>query len=267
MSWGWTRTVTFSEKDDKQQRLIELLKYLEQQIQVVDLAQKQAAVVAYINRFGMVTSEASYRRWKLKEQFPWKSRRPLLANAIGCSPEQLEGFLNEGTPNSAELFLLLPPIPPEFSLTGKQASIDLSSEAAIVNSIVFLFDYLSLNSLGKVLNLLKNHIIAQVKIYGLDFITAGNQFSLNGEEGLPLAGFSGIRIADLLKGKNLQQISELVDLPLARLQSIAAGSEPLNQELTLLAAALEIPIHKLEEIRRREFDNRLYFSKDCHQNC
>jgi hypothetical protein len=73
-------------------------------------------------------------------------------------------------------------------------------------------------------------------------------------------------ISQVLSDKNLAEISQLVDLPLPRLEAIAQGEEPACTEVTLLAAALGIQVQQLETMREREFGSKSNHF-DCPENC
>jgi transcriptional regulator with XRE-family HTH domain len=134
-------------KEPKQERLCELLNYLSDRLHLGDRT-AEAALLDYLNRFSEVTSASSLRRWFRGQQFPWPSRRPLLAQAIGVEPTELEKFLLQGIPDTQEFLDSLPPIDPEFRASNEwEATINLDSQMAVSSAMRELSQHLSLENL------------------------------------------------------------------------------------------------------------------------
>ncbi|MEB3830111.1 hypothetical protein [Phormidium sp. CCY1219] len=246
-------------KESQQQRLRDLLNYLSDRIHPGDRT-PEAALLAYLNRFEPVTSASSLRRWFLGQQFPWVSRRPLLARAIGVEAAALESFLLHGVPETSEFLAALPPIPPEFTTPQRwEASVDLDSEVAVQSAIEQLSEHLSLEGLIDTIDALRS--LARDRAERLRS-QAGSESAR-----VTILGDSLPTIAEVLRDKNLEKIASLVDLPLHRLKAIARGEEPACTEVTLLAAALGIPVQQLEQMRQKQFGDKSNHSEDCPENC
>lgn len=246
-------------KEPKQERLCELLNHLSDRLHLGDRT-AEAALLDYLNRFGEVTSASSLRRWFRGQQFPWPSRRPLLAQAIGVEPTELEQFLLHGIPETQKFLDSLPPIDPEFRASNEwEASIKLDSQIAVSSAMRELSQHLSLENLVDLIDEFRAQ--AQNRVQQLQGQTLGPS-----ARATILAQQDWPTIAQVLGDKNLAEISQLVDLPLPRLEAIAQGEEPACTEVTLLAAALGIQVQQLETMREKQFGSKSNHS-DCPENC
>lgn len=149
-------------KEPKQERLCELLNYLSDRLHVGDRTAE--AALLDLNRFSEVTSSSSLRRWFRGQQFPWPSRRPLLAQAIGVDPTELEQFLLQGIPDTQEFLDSLPPIDPEFRASNEwEASIKLDSQMAVSSAMRELSQHLSLENLVDLIDELRAQARSRVE--------------------------------------------------------------------------------------------------------
>ncbi|HEY9838764.1 MAG TPA: hypothetical protein V6D27_17915, partial [Vampirovibrionales bacterium] len=220
----------------------------------------EVALLDYLNRFEEVTSASSLRRWFRGQQFPWPSRRPLLAQAIGVEPTKLEQFLLNGIPETQEFLDSLPPIEPEFRASNQwEASINLDSQIAVSNAIRELSQHLSVENLVDLIDELRAQARSRVEQLQAQTLGPSARTTILAQEDWP-------SISQVLGDKNLAEISQLVDLSLSRLEAIAQGEEPACTEVTLLAAALGIPVQQLETMREKEFGSKSNHS-DCPENC
>ncbi|MCT7997444.1 hypothetical protein [Laspinema olomoucense] len=246
-------------KEPKQERLCELLNYLSDRLHLGDRT-AEAALLDYLNRFDEVTSASSLRRWFRGQQFPWPSRRPLLAQAIGVEPTELEQFLLQGIPQTQEFLESLPPIDPEFRASNEwDTSIKLDSQTEVSSAMLKLSQHLSLENLVDLIDELRAQARNRVEQLQAQTLGPSARTTILGQQ-------DWSTISQVLGDKNLAEISQLVDLPLPRLEAIAHGDEPACTEVTLLAAALGIQVQQLETMREREFGSKSNHS-DCPENC
>jgi hypothetical protein len=246
-------------KEPKQERLCELLNYLSDRLHLGDRT-AEAALLDYLNRFDEVTSASSLRRWFRGQQFPWPSRRPLLAQAVGVEPTELEQFLLHGIPQTQEFLESLPPIDPEFRASNEwETSIKLDSQTAVSSAMRELSQHLSLENLVDLIDELRAQAKSRAEKLQAQTLGPSARTAILGQQDWPT-------ISQVLSDKNLAEISQLVDLPLPRLEAIAQGEEPACTEVTLLAAALGIQVQQLETMREREFGSKSNHF-DCPENC
>ncbi|MCT7973653.1 hypothetical protein [Laspinema olomoucense] len=245
----------------KSERLSDLLLFLESQM-MAPPEERESILLEYLNRVGPTSSVTSLKRWKAGEQFPWRSKRILLAQAIGCTHPELDRFLLKEEPeNPKEFFARLPELLPEYRSRKAELKISVSSELQILEGMKVLNHQLvqmnqrSPFSLSrKLLGILEN-LIGLLDIESMVLLKANlsktiefklKQLNLNSQqESRPGQIFSAI-----FANKNLGQLSEDTQIPLARLEAIAKLQvKPSDQELSLLEGFLEVSLEELIRIR------------------
>lgn len=226
--------------------------------------EREPILLEYLNRVGPTSSVTSLKRWKAGDQFPWRSKRILLAEAIGCTHPELDRFLLKGEPeNPQEFFVRLPELPPEYRTRKAEIKIPVSSEPEILDGMETLKNQLLqmnqrnpfslskkllrlLESLVNLLDLesmivLKNQLSEAIELQ-LQRLRVSKGSQLN-----PLATFQNI-----FAKKNIVEISQHTEIPIARLEAIANSQvRPSDRELSLLEGFLGISLEQLIEIRAK----------------
>ncbi|MCT7992556.1 hypothetical protein [Laspinema olomoucense] len=224
--------------------------------------EREPILLEYLNRVGPTSSVTSLKRWKAGEQFPWRSKRILLAQAIGCTHPELDRFLLKGEPENSQVFFVrLPELLPEYRTRKAEIKISVSSEVGILEGMEVLNHQLlqmsqrnSFGSYKKLLNILEaridlldieSMIVLKSKLSEAIELKI-NRLNLAQEK----SSNQGETFGSILANKNLVQISQYTQIPRARLEEIANSQvKPSDGELSLLEGCLDISLEELIRIR------------------
>lgn len=224
--------------------------------------ERESILLEYLNRVGPTSSVTSLKRWKAGEQFPWRSKRILFAQAIGCTHPELDRFLLKGEPeNPEEFFARLPELLPEYRTRKAELKISVSSELQILEGMEVLNHQLrqmnqrSPFSLSrKLLGILEN-LVGLLDIESMVILKANLSKSIELKlKHLNLTpeneSSQGQSFSAIIANKNLEQLSQDTQIPIARLEAIAQLQiRPSDQELSLLEGFLDISLEELIRIR------------------
>lgn len=192
----------------------------------------------------------SIKRWVKGEYLMSADAIDRLARALDMPCYLLEGFLSDGDPDWGEIVKRLPPeLPPEFRSgakpRGQKARTNLpKDEVARSQLVVNAFKSLSL----------------ELKIQVLETLNAETEMMLR-KLGLKPVGSLDRKtstIAKMLLGRDLDEIASHIGIPSDRVRDIALGKPPPPScnELSLLAAALDISGEEISAVYEAEFGKR-----------